>query len=141
MTKSPYFAGFFDGEGCIQIVETRRQKRWISWSVTASCSQRDPRPLRLLMEQYGGHIHHHPKIKGSDRWIFVWQISGSKAVAAIADMLPFLIVKKEQAEVALEFWDRYHLKPGRHNRVTEDGHEARRGYSARLKVLKEEISA
>lgn len=96
-----YTAGFLDGEGSICI-----RRRCLSGRLTRgfvlniSAQQVDPAPLWILQSVFGGHVCD-PKHKGS-RPIYAWKVTAIRAVQALKELLPYLIVKRSQAECALE---------------------------------------
>lgn len=95
-----YWAGFFDGEGNIQICYRRLTLKggtFTAFELRVSVSQKDKTPLLLLQEQYGGGIN---TAKTGCSMLSLSGLNGRTFLRAIA---PFLIVKKGEAEVALEF--------------------------------------
>jgi hypothetical protein len=108
MAKSPawqrddliYFAGFFDGEGCISI--TRQKKTWGAKDQTyfhrlrINVAQKDPTVLKQLYDVVGGTIH-------CNRGVWKWYADDAAAVQFLETLTPFLRIKKAQAELALEF--------------------------------------
>ena len=89
-----YTAGFFDGEGCI----TGRLRPTGSVRVAIVVSQVNPRPLRVLKVWYGGGIFY-----VEAQQIYTWQLTKKSDVRKFLEaILPFLIVKKNQAIVALQ---------------------------------------
>jgi hypothetical protein len=98
-----YLAGFFDGEGCIQINKSLRKDRINSrYWVTISAVQVFPTPLLKLQKLFGGQINVRSDI-ASHRNLGCWRIQGTKAKIFLETMIPFLDVKREEAELALEF--------------------------------------
>lgn len=89
-------AGFFDGEG--HIVEYKGRPTQLT------VAQKDDKPLRKLKRLFSsGRIYYREfKLKsGKDSWIYTWAVTG-KAVPTILElMLPYLCVKKQEAEGAL----------------------------------------
>ena len=92
-----YAAGFVDGEGCIAIIHAGALRHYLEVSV----AQADPTPLRILQSLWGGRICTHGQ--RTNRPVYYWKASTRQASAAIAEMAPYLIVKRDQAAVALEF--------------------------------------
>ena len=95
MERIQYLAGFFDGEGCIVLRRGRK-------TPTLTVTQVDPRPLRLFEEEFGGRVtkRQAPR-KEAHRQAYRWDIHAG-AVQALVRMRPFLIVKAEQADLAIE---------------------------------------
>lgn len=86
-----YIAGFIDGEGTVVI--GRR------WAVQVSVGQVDPRPLQYIAGMYGGHLD--AVARNNPRWRDYWRltVSGTAALRLLRDIEPYLIVKREQAQV------------------------------------------
>jgi len=126
--QTAYLAGFFDGEGSIQITKTGN-----SHSLQVSISQLDPRPLIMCMEKWGGSIRRQPDKRGF-RTLVIWIVAARKALRALEDMRPLLIVKAAQADLAIEF------QSLRDSWVDKGAELARRDdLRARIKQLKQEI--
>lgn len=121
-TRVIYAAGFFDGEGSISIVIGRGNQ---IGSLFISVGQIDERPLHLLKNLWGGSINL------DNKRVSRWRLNHQKARDALAEMLPYLIVKREQAEVAIEFLDGRPDKPKRHADAKSRGREATARYRAR----------
>lgn len=104
IAKIAYVAGFFDGEGSMGIRKAyfhEKAGRWQTHSPYLTISQNTKGPLHLCQEVLGGTISFNSG--GGPNGIWVLQASGAKRVLpALRLMLPYLIVKKRQAEVLLE---------------------------------------
>lgn len=80
----------------------------ISHCLMVSVTQQDPRPLEALKARYGGNIHLDKKA-ASGEWrqksnvVWRWRLNNAEAVEFLKQVLPFLIVKKEQAAAAIEW--------------------------------------
>jgi hypothetical protein len=92
-----YAAGFFDGEGCISIVFHKKKH----YSLELAVSQADPNPLWAMQSLFGGRIVKHGQ--SVNRPVYYWKASSRQSMEAIKEMLPFLVVKREQAIIALQF--------------------------------------
>jgi hypothetical protein len=103
-----YLAGFFDGEGCID-----GNRRGAAWGLRVSASNTDERPLRRLQSVFGGSIY--SKRQGDRRSCSVWQASGRKAARFLEVLLPYLVVKRAQAEAGLRLYDLRGPQGGRWN--------------------------
>lgn len=95
-------AGFFDGEGSILI---GMRKGTGTALVQITVTQVDRRPLYELEQLFGGanYIQHRvSETRRNATW--QWHLNGAlRVVPALTEMRPFLIVKREQADVALRF--------------------------------------
>ena len=99
-----YLAGFFDGEGCICLSKRSYPKsKGYTFRVICTCVNANPKPIFRLQQLFGGS-------KVSKRWpnkgtmfAYYWQIEAHKAFLFLKTLLPYLIVKKEEAELAILF--------------------------------------
>ena len=127
MNDSAWAAGFVDGEGCISLTSHR--------TLVLRVSQKDLRPLRKLKEMFGGSIRPQ-KPTGCAQWY----LSSAYAVAAIQQMLPFLILKREQADVALLWasqpWRQVGILRGKRRRLTQEEKDSDDIFIDRLSSLK-----
>lgn len=96
-----YAAGFFDGEGSIDIryslTSARRGKQYERFQLRVSVVQIMLAPLELLKAKWAGSICR--RANG----VHNWAIQGPSAAQFLADILPFLIVKLDEAKIGLEF--------------------------------------
>ena len=102
-TELAYAAGFFDGEGWITI-ETRRLKNQpnINWRLRIGAGQDSVEPLLIFQEIWGGTIIK-AKTRANGKTSHQWWLSTNMASRFLRDVLPYLIVKRRQAEIAIEF--------------------------------------
>lgn len=116
-TKLAYFAGLIDGEGCICIKRVaarsikdpknnweRRRSPTYTWSLAIVMC--DPRPIRAFCEFFGLEPHRtnsRQRYKPHHRPVFTAQVGGKRGIAILAALLPYLIVKREEAELAIRF--------------------------------------
>lgn len=93
-----YIAGIFDGEGCVFIY---RDSRWGSYTLSINIANTYYPMLVAIQEQLGGNLKH--LANSNDVWQLVW--SSKKARDVLVLLFPYLVVKREQAAVAIEFQD------------------------------------
>lgn len=97
-----YAAGFFDGEGCVDIrwrmASSANGKKYERFDLRVHIPQLDPSPLVRLHERWGGGL----SVRKASK-VHQWVIANGAAGRFIADVFPYLIVKKDEAAVALEF--------------------------------------
>lgn len=106
-TEKAYLAGFFDGEGCINIGKhTPTSCKTVSHFLQVIIAQTDQEFLSGWCDKTGiGKVYEHKgisniaKIKRS----WHWRIHGAAAEELLTILLPYLDIKREQAEVALRF--------------------------------------
>jgi len=94
-------AGFFDGEGCISIVRQTET----CYVIQCSATQNDRRPLYMLKIYFGGSICNKTRrVNGkSEVYTIAWSISANKALSFLVEIEPFLILKRKQAQIAIDF--------------------------------------
>lgn len=103
-----YIAGFFDGEGSIGIYVRRGSEGRLLLLPSVSATQSEPHHQVLLdiRRIYGGGLY--PKInydqQSSQRWD--WRLSSADKVRAfLTDILPYLRIKYDRAQLMLETLD------------------------------------
>lgn len=102
----PYTAGFFDGEGCVSIEKLFDKRREGAFGyqgefrIRCITSQKFWRePLDIMEMLYEGRV---TRLRSG---IYQHIVNGKKALSMLELMLPLLTVKREQAELALKFFD------------------------------------
>ena len=96
-------AGIIDGEGCIILVRHKAsaKRKTDSWLLRVDVGNCDARMLKKLLSLFGGHVV--KKLLRSDKYMpqWRWYCNGPTAVSTLNSVLPYLVCKREQAEVAL----------------------------------------
>lgn len=112
MLSREYVAGFFDGEGCVGVYRNTSPSLsyYLSTQLTQNRSVAANSIMKHLTETYGGNVSE--QITATGRVKLNWQLAGDKAASFLEDVLPFLVLKKGQAELAVE-WQRSRPKPSR----------------------------
>lgn len=105
-----YAAGFFDGEGhiCISFATARkcRGHSYDRYMLSVSMSQNDPVALQWLAARFGGNVRQLKASRGYDKKIYRrwdWSLACQNAMEFLLLLRPFLMVKGEQADIAIEF--------------------------------------
>lgn len=137
-TLLAYFAGFLDGEGHIAIGLNRSPKGKRRWYLRFACHQVNPEPLLMLRKTFGGSIQKTVR-SGTYRTIYEWVATSRDAEKAIQALLPFLIVKKEEALLAVEFQALLLDIHGRRPELTSEQEEAREGIYLKMRAIKHRI--
>ena len=101
-TELAYIAGIIDGEGSICLT-IRRYPGGGTVSLIACVGMTDPRVPKLLHEKFGGalFLRKPTSIKWKPAW--AWSLTGDKALSFIEVIYPYLIIKREQADIAIAF--------------------------------------
>ena len=109
-----YTAGFFDGEGCVNIA--RYLKRGRPYHTLAIIfTNTDFQVLAWLQQRWGGNVFKPTQLDARRRPYGHLRLSAGPARPLLQAMLPHLIIKKSQVEIALEFIEsRSANRGGRH---------------------------
>jgi hypothetical protein len=99
-----YLAGVIDSDGCITI-KRRRVKTAAQWNMQASIFVRQitDEAVTLLADTFGGRINKRPSGTPGGRDLYHWELDRIKAVAAAKKLLPYLRIKRRQAQILIEF--------------------------------------
>lgn len=139
--KVAYAAGLMDGEGSV-IIHKSKRSYWLQTRITNT----DRGLLEFMKRNFGGFIakqgaagpNSGPR-RTKECWY--WAITTNQAAAFLVEVIPYLIVKKPQAEIAIEFQDRIHKANG--IRLTDEELKIRESYKQRISCLnktgKEEV--
>ena len=103
-----YFAGFFDGEGCVVICKSKGNKGTPWYKLQVSTYQKSPEVLYDMKDAFGGSVC---RISNRGFIGYQWAASSKQAANFLRRVYPYLRVKKEQVKVALEFADFVAEKP------------------------------
>ena len=96
-----YAAGVIDSDGWISIHPSTS-----SYKAVIGLSQVEPQAIKLVSELFGGSIRLMKKSKlnsFSSRPLYSWRIEGKTAKRALFELLPYLRIKKTQAQLALDY--------------------------------------
>jgi len=91
-----WLAGFFDGEGCVYLQCDRRKLAVFGLQITIT--QNDEPILKEVQSEFGGTVYLH---KG--RRCYRWRITSAPALSFLKAIQPYVRIKKEQVDLAIEF--------------------------------------
>ena len=136
-------AGFFDGEGCVAAYCYLQKEGYLQYDLTIQVGQVELAPLRRLEEMWGGHINVQNEARAGWRRTYCWKLYGRKAASALTEMIPYLTVKKEQAElfVRLNAMVSAGIKRGRGQAVSEEEKAERADIVRNIALLKTRVAA
>ena len=152
-------AGFFDGEGSVfvEISKNKNTRRRVRNLLTASVTQTSTPCLNLFKQCFGGNITPITKSRRqhmNNSVCFVWRVRSKDAIAFLEAIAPYVVVKKEQVELALQYpltsadgrkyAGPYNPLPDEvHNRRMEIGQKLRdiRASMKTASVVREDVSA
>lgn len=112
----PYVAGILDGEGTIALCRYHQKDRPGEYTrLEIRINNTDFRLIKWLMHNFGGRFQAQENDRGfkNTRILYSWYLSGkSNKEKFLLGILPHLLLKKAQAQIALDFlrlgshWDR-----------------------------------
>jgi hypothetical protein len=128
-------AAYIDGEGCIDIHLSNPKKHTRptpNLYLRVAVVNTDPRLLAWCVENFGGSVSCRA-LKGKYKPLFRWDTGSRMAASIIKNCYPFLIIKREQAEIAMAFAKTIgtHGKP-----ITEEVLTVRLEMRKRLSLMK-----
>lgn len=94
------FAGFFDSEGMVRINENRGSSK-----LHASIENSNFPILDKYCKTFGGSIGD-PKINKNYKITWLWSITASNALNFLEQIHPYILEKREQIKLAIEFQNR-----------------------------------
>lgn len=110
--KVAWAAGFFDGEGYI-IIQKRKVKRgdkvYIGHYLRIGINHVRPEPLEKFQKIFGGSLRFdensilHCKDGYNRKPRYCWTASTKNAAECLKEMMPYLVNKTKEAEIALDF--------------------------------------
>lgn len=106
-----YAAGFFDGEGCVNIqrrIDTRPRRAGVGpgyLRLRVSVCNTHVGVLKALCAKFGGSVWTRVKSKPNHKPVFQWNISGPEAAVFLRAIRPHIIVKTEQIDHWLACYD------------------------------------
>jgi hypothetical protein len=92
-------AGFVDADGSISIVTVAKNKRYIPKLTVCNCKKE---VVYLFADHFGGKIRKRVWKNKNWRPNFEWTLTSKKASHVIKKLLPYLLIKKKQAELVLQ---------------------------------------
>jgi|SRR3989344_1219440 len=98
-TVYAYLAGLMDGEGCISIRKTFQYGK-DQFKPMVEVGMTDIEPMMLLQKTFGGSYW--PEIvRGMNLPVTKWRVTGSHVIPVLEPLLPYMLAKRRQAEIAL----------------------------------------
>jgi hypothetical protein len=103
-----YIAGLIDGEGYIGIKKSTYQIRVVKDMVNPSYHERiqirmvDEEAIKFIADNFGGFYYKEKPHSRSPKPLYCYQASDLKATNILKQILPFLKVKRKNAEIVLK---------------------------------------
>jgi hypothetical protein len=96
-------AAFIDGEGSIVI--NKAGKNGTRFTVRISISNTDPRLIHWIKNTFGGSVCIHRVSNPKHRDSMKWDAACREAQTILQNCYQYLIIKREQADVALAYYE------------------------------------
>ena len=108
LTDCAYIAGLLDADGTICMFRINPGKRWESCNFAIQIVNRDLAVLEWVQSMFGGFVRerkYNRKAPHAKNWqpVFDWVADASGREEFLCSILPFLHIKRRQAELALTF--------------------------------------
>ena len=101
-----YTAGIIDGEGCISIFRYTKHGKpnYSSYHrLIVSITSTDEWLCQWFKMQYGGSVQPHIPYAITQSKSWIWVVIGKRAAELLESILPYLQIKRPQAELAIKF--------------------------------------
>jgi len=99
-----YLAGLFDGEGSIFITSTTNKYGKHHLYLRVGINITNKYIPTLYHNRFGGNIGTIPS-RGNRKIQWYWRVSGEDADNFIKTIQPYLLIKKYQAQIAIDFYN------------------------------------
>lgn len=101
----PYFAGLLDGEGYVRVYSySRKPPRKVAYQIKLTLVNTEKTLLEFGKSLFGGSIYKVKKQRPEEKQRYSWEITNNRQRERfLLYSLPYLIVKKSQALLALRF--------------------------------------
>jgi len=134
-TDYSYIAGIIDSDGCIQIYNSPSRGRQ-SWSLTVDVTNRSKKMMDKLVGIFGGNYCQKKSMPGKYE-CYSWYIHGGKAYKMLKKVKRYLIEKKAQADIGIQFFihQKRTTRPD-YKGLTDSTIRKRQEFKRRLRELK-----
>jgi hypothetical protein len=109
LQKLAYIAGMIDGDGSIDfIINKKRRREKVAPRIRVANT--DTKLIRWLVKEIGGYVGG-VTVVGKNKPCYEWLITGEQNIKSLLyAILPYLIIKKDNAEEILSFYQNKELK-------------------------------
>ena len=98
-----YFAGLFDGEGSVEISQTRQRGGTLYYELAIRVVNTDEDIMLWLVNVFGGSLYARKRVYHNCKQSFTWSLGPKKSLWLLKLVLPYLRIKKKRAELAIYF--------------------------------------
>lgn len=110
-TTLAYLAGMIDADGYITIHRSSRQRQGVYHAPQIGIAGTRREPHDLAASIWGGNVGFYQPADPRHLGQYQWSRQGAAAVPVIEAVRPYLLIKRAQADLALDLW--MHLEEGR----------------------------
>jgi hypothetical protein len=102
--EKAYIAGIIDGEGSICLIRSNSRSSEAYIYPSVRIANTSTKLINWLSDTIGFGSTHYQDIFPGRKDVYHWGTASNEAVALLENIRPYLVIKKEQAEVALALW-------------------------------------
>lgn len=102
-TTWAYLAGLIDGEGTVKITSKLRHYGYRYYQPRICVTNTKMALLDYCKDNFGGFIYISAKGTSKRNVAYRWSLSGDRAVTVLKALLPYLVIKKNQADIVIKF--------------------------------------
>jgi len=130
--KYGYLAGILDGEGCITIGAGQKET-CVNYNAIVVVQNTSKVLIDWMQQKFGGQTYLSKRETATTRTAYMWRITKKKDIEnLLLAVLPYLIVKKEQAKILLNF---VRLEPTANSEVRRLAYEQLKALNVRGKPV------
>lgn len=100
-----YMAGLIDGEGYIAL-KRDHTAGCVTYAPVVRITNTSLEMLYWVQGRFGGYVGHN-KMSGNGKWkeSYYWTVHHAKAASFLSIILPYLVVKRKQAELVIQHYE------------------------------------
>lgn len=134
VTEIAYLAGIIDGEGSFSIATAAQKHNSFGCHYIAQCNiiNTNKDLMDWIIKKFGGHLYLRKKVKSFHKDNYALRIITKDLENIIKLTLPYLIVKRQHAEVVLKFRQTF---DGKRSSLSEEIYKVRSECFKQLKHL------
>jgi hypothetical protein len=122
--KIKILSGLIMGEGWIGMKKAKAGGRSISpvYSVAMTITNTNSKLISWCIENFGGNFYKNRSGNEKHKDAYTWQIQNNKLYPLLKKVLPYLVIKDEQAKIVLNYLEHKLIDPstsGRGNRLSD----------------------
>lgn len=144
-TDKAYIAGVLDSDGCITMskaIDKRRLNSKGTFTLRLVITMTYDSVIDWIIERIGGfkEVQNYTYKPSQSRHLYTLRLSGKRAAELCKQVLPYMIAKRNRAEVAIEFAETIHVnnnrgRDGIFQAMPNDLYEWKKSLFIRLKKL------